>query len=163
MIAAILGLMACSGDGADSESSTAGGPWPEAATVEAVAAFVGSDEHRGQGWVAETDAPRPENSGVSPHGRVQVWLNAPLAEHLRTVGDGAYPDGSVAVKELYSETDERLGHAVMWLDGDDWVYFCDETPGRCGDEMPTTPMLGRGLDTGCGFCHGGVIFNELNR
>lgn len=160
----VVALLGCGGAGDSGPGAAATGAWPRDTSESGIAAYLASGAYREAPWVAETDAPRDANSGVSPHGRVRVWFNDVLVDSQRAgngeVGGTPHPEGAMSVKELYDDGDAVLGHAVMLKrDGaaDDWLYTCDETPSRCGSSA--APVYGVGLDTDCGFCHGGVVFN----
>lgn len=160
-----LTLLACGGSGDSGPTDDVGGAWPRDTSESGIAAYIAAGAYREAPWVAETDAPREANSGVSPHGRVRVWFNDVLADSQRAgngeVGGTPHPEGAMTVKELYDDADTVLGVAVMLkLEGaaDQWVYTCDETTSRCGSA--DVPVYGVGLDTDCGFCHGGVVFNS---
>ena len=164
----LAALIACSSASKDSAPPALEGSFPRDLSESGITDWIAADKHRDAPWVAETSAPRPANAATSPHGRVQVWFNDVLAESQAAgngeMGGSAHPTGAMVVKELYDDTDVRIGQAVMLkLDGpaDAWGYWCDADASRCGDGMETTPMYGVGLDTDCGFCHGGLVFNTL--
>lgn len=161
-------LLGCGQPATDTDTDTPGN-YPQTPSEAAISAFIADGAHRGDGWSADTEAPRERNSDVSPHGRVQVWLNDELVASA-AAGNGAYGGtahdaGSMAVKELYDEADVLLGAAVMLkLEGDayEWAYWCDGPEDRCGvTTAPTDPYYGVARDAECSFCHGGLIFNLL--
>src|SRR5262245_46729634 len=61
--------------GNDVDSGTTLGLVPTDSTAAAIRAFLDAKTYQGPEWVAETAAPRPESSGVSPHDDVRVFLN----------------------------------------------------------------------------------------
>jgi len=139
---------------------------PPGSSMEELAAFLQSEAYRGDGWTAQTAAPRAASSTVSPHGRVRVWRNDTLIASLEA-GNGADLDapghetGSMVVKEFYDDADQMLGQASMLkLEGipREWVYYCGGPDERC---MDTAPYYGVDLDAPtCGFCHGGFVFTN---
>jgi len=157
----LLGALAACDDGASTTESA----MPAEATPSAIFAFIDDHGFEGPGWRAETDAPRPETTAVSPHDRVQVFQNERLI--TSRTPEGAYAADSMAVKVIYGEGDEAVGHAMMWLEPDArrFTYFCYGPRDRCGlDEQETPrdePIFGRGIDVVCGHCHGGVVFTEI--
>lgn len=168
MVGALLLALACSpGPAGDSGSETAGS-YPADWSAEGIAAFVDSQAWREPPWLAESAEPREPSSVSSPHDRVQVFLNDVLQDSF-AAGRGAYGGtahdaGSMAVKILAGEEDEVLGHAAMLkLDGDfgEWVYWCEGPGTRCGSGDDSEQTWGVGLETDCGYCHGGVVFNGL--
>lgn len=160
---------ACAGDGDKTETPPgADTSWPADSSAAGIAAFLDAGTWREAPWVAETDAPREPTSQVSPHDRVQVWLNDVLVESQEAgngaFGGSAHPVGSMAIKEMFDEADAPDGVAVMLkLEGDaaEWVYYCDGPDLRCGVSPPTDPSWGVGSASECSFCHGGLVFNTL--
>ena len=62
--------------------------------------------------------------GVSPHGMQRICANDLMAAH----GDGEYPPGASAVKELYLDDGTRYGWAVSLhhaagVGGDSWYWY----------------------------------------
>ncbi len=166
--AVVLGLlMACGSDGDDSGTEPTGA-WPADSSLQGIADYVNAGKHREAPWIAETAAPRDENTQVSPHDRVRVWANDVLVDSQKAgngqVNGSAHPTGAMTVKELYDSADTLVGYAVMLKiagDAEEWAYYCDGSEAQCGATMPSNPLWGVGLDTDCGFCHGGLVFNEF--
>lgn len=165
-----MALLACGSGGPDTgEGPSSPLSYPTDSSAEGIEAFLASGAWREAPWVAETDAPREPNNVVSPHGRVQVWLNDVLLDSVEA-GNGA-PDGtphdpgSMTVKELFNEDDVSIGLAVMLkLEGDlhAWAYWCDGPAGPCGASSATSfPYYGIAYATDCGFCHGGLAYNAM--
>ncbi len=161
-------LLACGTGGdvqAGDDTATSSASWPSDSSEPRVAAFVASGVWREPPWVPETASPRERTSDVSPHGRVQVWGNEVLlcaqAEGNGEFGGTLHPAGAMVVEEMFDGADVPLGVAVMLaLEGGDWVYHCDGPASSClvSGEVP---VWGVGLDTECGFCHGGLVFNAF--
>lgn len=161
-------LLACAS--ASEEDSAAGpeGSYPSDTSAEGIAAFVQAGAWSQAPWVAESEAPREASSVSSPHGRVQVFFND-LVMASAQAGEGIdgttpFDAGSMVVKVLHAEDDSVLGHAAMLkLDGGfaEWVYWCEGPGARCGADGDQESTWGIGLDTSCGACHGGNVFNLL--
>lgn len=159
-------LPACAGAGGDSGGEAPGGSYPLDWSAEGIAAFIEAGSWQQAPWQAETEEPREPSSVSSPHDRVRVFLNdvvlASSAAGNGAYGGTAHETGSMAVKVLHDDEDAVLGHAAMLkLDGDfgEWVYWCQGPPGRCGSGNDDEQTWGVGLETDCGYCHGGVVFN----
>ncbi|QQR91902.1 MAG: hypothetical protein IPJ88_09500 [Myxococcales bacterium] len=105
-------------------------------------------------------APREARVG-SAHGRARVCINSILRDSLQAAND-THPEGSIAIKELYSNTDELEGHAMVIKtsagDSDDsWTWYEALAPDY------SNPSYGVGLSS-CAICHSGAtdhIFFEL--
>lgn len=159
-------LLACSAAGEDSGAGSTGS-FPADSSAEGIAAFMEGEAWLQPPWVAESEAPRDEVSINSPHDRVQVFLNdviqASAAEGRGSFGGQPHRTGSMSVKVIVDQDDDSaLGHAVMLkLDGDfqEWVYWCEGPSSRCGAERDEEQTWGIGVDTTCGICHGGNVFN----
>lgn len=159
----------------DTGDDTGGAPdhVPGMGTAEEIGTFVAEMRYRGDGWTAQTEAPRPESSPVSPHDDVRVWIND-IAIASQAAGNGgvdAPPHElySAAVKEMYDGTD-LVGVAVLYRteegeSPDATTYWCYGPFGRCStgdpEATPEEPIYGQGLTVGCGSCHGGNIFSEI--
>ncbi len=136
-------------------------------------AFITSEGYKGEGWVAETEAPRDQSMSVSPHGRVRVHQTQILLDSLE-VGNGGigstsgvpHPTGSMAVKEMYDDADTLVGAAVLYKYNDEsagWAMWCYGPAERCatgvGETTADAPYYGLNpID--CGACHGGNIFTS---
>jgi hypothetical protein len=60
----------------------------------------------------------------------------------------------MAVKELYSELDQIIGHAVMLRNDDGWLYYCiAEEAGRCFSSSQPNAAHYSKATTSCS-CHG---------
>lgn len=159
----LVTLLACAGEAGDTKGS-----FPADSSAEGIAAFVDEGAWREDPWTAESEAPREASSVTSPHDRVQVFLNdvvtASAADGEGIDGTTPYDPGSMVVKVLVDEADTVVGHAVMLkIEGGfaDWVYWCKGPASRCGADGDDTSTWGVGLDTSCGYCHGGNVFNLL--
>ena len=142
-------------------------------TAEGIAAFLANENHRGEGWQSETAEPRESSTVVSPHDQVRVFFNDALVNSQRA-GNGefqgtAHDAGSMAVKEFY-DGDNVVGHAVIYQAENNTmpestVYYCVGPQRRCLTEGPAfsldEPAFGRGLEIGCGGCHGGLVFTTM--
>lgn len=147
---------------------------PENTSREAFEAFLAAEAYLGEGWRAETDAPREASSSVSPHGRVQVHLNETLIASIAAGnsglgGAGAQPHtvGSMTVKVLYDEADTQVGIAALYKYGEmnsEWTAYCYGPGQRCTttrtDVPATDPVFGDG-DFSCVACHGGNVFTKI--
>ncbi len=147
---------------------------PTDGSADAIAAFLAAEQYTGDGWRAETAAPRPPAFASSPHARVRVFLNDTLVAS-QAAGNGELDSPphtplSMAVKELYDESDARVGIAAIFRteagpSPDATAYFCFGPAGRCATDSPafpeTAPAYGRGLTLECGACHGGTFYTEL--
>ena len=74
-------------------------------------------------WTCEAD-PHAATIGVSPHGMQRICSNDLMAAH----GDGEYPVGASAVKELMMDDGTRYGWAVSLhfqagTEGDSWYWY----------------------------------------
>ncbi len=162
------------GGGASGGSGTGGGSsddsFPEDTSAAGITAFLQSGAYTNPPWVADVDAPRDASSVVSPHGRVRVYLN-PTAVASQAAGKGGIGNPpadvmSMAVKELYDESDVLVGKATLLKteEGDDfgsWTYYCWGPASRCdtesGDTTEADPIYGLAISE-CNGCHGGSIF-----
>lgn len=95
-------------------------------------------------WACEPEAHPPR--GSSPHHRNRICSNALLAT---ATGDGPYPVGAAAVKELVTESGSIAQYALYRKvepgdGGDTWYWF----EGKRGD----VPFNGMGEST-CTDCH----------
>ena len=160
-------VLGCAGDDGpkDGDTGPAGaGSYPTDSSADGIAAYLASGAYREAPWISETDTPRERTSDVSPHGRVQVWGNDVLVASQQAgngeLGGTPHDVGSMAVKEMVDDADALVGVAVMLKLDSDWVYYCEGPADRCG-VTGSTPVWGTGLDTECGFCHGGIIFNAF--
>lgn len=128
-------------------------------------AFLKAGTYRSAPWIPESPEPRAPQS--SPHGTVQVWMNAPLVDSWRNGRDGeeGRPRAdaqSMAIKELYDAAGARVGYAVIYRSGaadepNSWVFYC-YGPGRCDSSgtvaTEAAPIYGRGTTgNSCHFCH----------
>lgn len=164
-----------SGSGSSSDTAGTGGGTggssnvPADGSEDAIAAFLAADAYKGQGWTAETDMPRDPSDGVSPHGRVQVYLNDQVVASQAAGNDGLntpHDLESMAVKELYDDADALVGKMAMFRALDEsWYYFCYGPADRCNSGEPEypedAPMYGKDLEVACGTCHNGAVFTEL--
>ena len=164
-------------EGGSETTETSGGAdptLPAELTAEAFSAFIAAEQYKGEGWQAETQAPREASSTSSPHGRVRVYLHETTIEAhsagLGFVGGEPLPAGSAAVKEFYDDMDEHVGTALLYKHGDGQLmdatsYWCVGPQGRCSVTSPAyaepTPLFGDGNLTACGGCHVGFIFTKL--
>ena len=110
---------------------------------------------------------------VSPHDQVRVFFNDTLISSQRA-GNGEFQGtphdlGSMAVKELY-DGDTLVGHAVIYqaegnAQPESTVYYCVGPERRCLTEglafSLDEPAFGRGMEIGCGGCHGGMVFTTM--
>jgi len=158
---------ACAPKGLDSGPS-APPSYPTDASAEGIAAFLDASLYREPPWIAETDAPREQDSASSPHDRVRVWGNEVLvasqAAGNGALGGSAHAAGSMSVKEIVEDDDSLLGLAVMLKiegDADAWSYYCDGPETRCGVREPADPYYAVGWEAECAYCHGGLIFNQF--
>jgi hypothetical protein len=74
-------------------------------------------------WTCEADA-HPISIDVSPHGMQRICSNDLMSAH----GDGEYPVGAAAVKELMMDDGTLYGHAVSLhfqagTDGASWYWY----------------------------------------
>lgn len=146
---------------------------PADSSSASIASFLAAKTYRSAPWLAETAMPRP---GValsgSPHERVRVYYNDVLVQSFQA-GNGSrepplpHTTGSMAVKEIYDDTDTQVGVAAeLRLEGrfDQWAYYCEGPGGRCATGKPpataAAPLYGIALGVDCGFCHGGVVFTR---
>lgn len=143
---------------------------PAAQTQEAYEAFLNAGDYTKNGWISDGAGPRMESTAVSPHDRVRVWYSPKLQESF-DAGNGLATDDpahfidSMAVKELYDESDTLVGRASFWKveDGkapNTWIYYCRGPAGRCYSNSPAfdaTPLYKKG-EPQCGTCHGGFVF-----
>lgn len=157
------------GSGGSGGVSTSDGP--QDVSAESLAAFLDARTYQSAPWVAETPAPREGVLGTgSPHGRVRVYFNPALLDSI-AAGNGLFETmlphatGSMAVKELYDETDTQVGVAAeLKVDGNfaQWAYYCRGPADRCAlGEGPFTaeePAYGIAGRVPCGICHGGFVF-----
>lgn len=127
----LVALALLAGCGDDGSSTTDDGP-EDATQVPPTTGKVAMREWLAAGhykqWVCEADA-HDATIGVSPHGKQRICSNDALAAH----GDGEYPVGASAVKELYdAEGASIIGYAVYrhvkaGTDGGSW-YWYEEVP-----------------------------------
>lgn len=104
----------CPAAAADGGAAAAGGPvnagtsdLPATGTDAEVRAWLATDEYKGGTWKCEEAAHAARSP--SPHGMNRICSNAALSAH----GDGEFPVGAAAVKELYDTTGKTvIGHAV---------------------------------------------------
>lgn len=110
-------------------------------------AFVRSGAYAS--WSAEPAAHR----STGPHGNVRTFVNAPLYTSLKQ-GQPSHPNGSIAVKELFTGAD-RTGWAVD-VKGEDgvWIYFE-------GFEPQLDQFYFRGDGNLCANCHAGGVDRVL--
>ena len=169
----LLSTMSCGGDAGPGDSDTDTGSVDAMTTAEGLTAFLAAETHRGEGWRSETVEPREESTLVSPHDHVRVFFNDTLVSSQRA-GNGEYQGtphtaGSMAVKELYEEN-TVVGYAIIYQEEsnslpESTVYYCVGPEGRCLTEGPAfpedAPAFGRGLDIGCGGCHGSMVFTVM--
>jgi hypothetical protein len=156
LIATLIGSLGC----AEAPS------YPTDSSQAGIEAFLADERYRQPPWTAQTDTPRESIWEVSPHDRVQLWLNEIVLDS-QAAGNGGFlgtphTTGSMAVKELVDDDDAVVGMAVMLkLDGvaASWVYYCDGEPDRCGFTEGSPPHYGVAYDSECYYCHGGEIFN----
>ncbi len=170
-------VVAARADDEDAADEDAGAGAPVVAVpaqgIEAMLAeLLASETYKLAPWVAETEAPRGEQSIVSPHGDVRVYANDVLLASLAS-GNGvefeagelvvsteapAHDPGSIAVKELY-EGGELIGKAALFKleDEFDAAYYCTGPADRCGTS-DTPPVFGEGFAIGCGACHAGMVY-----
>lgn len=158
----LLALLGCSsGDGDEGGGTNSPTTHPTDTSAEGIAAFVDDGRYKGEGWTAETETPRSTDG--SHGGQVRVWIN----EIAAAVPEGGeeYPVNAMAVKELYAES-ELVGLAVILKTGEgtnpnDWLYYCYGPAGSCSNSEPEhrkeTPLLSRGLEDSCGFCHSAIL------
>lgn len=163
------GGTAAAGDGGAGGSGTGSGPVD--ASQASIASFLAGRPYQAAPWVSETPAPRDGTEGTgTPHGRVRVYFNDTLVSSI-AAGNGAFGSnlphttGSMAVKELYDETDTRVGvAAALKTEGNfqRWVYYCFGPGERCawgrGPFTEAEPLYGVGGQVDCGICHGGLVF-----
>jgi hypothetical protein len=74
-------------------------------------------------WTCEMD-PHPISIDVSPHGMQRICSNDLMSAH----GDGEYPVGAAAVKELMMDDGTLYGYAVSLhfqagTEGDSWYWY----------------------------------------
>lgn len=146
---------------------------PADESAASMTAFITSESYKGAEWMAETDAPREASSGVSPHGRVRVYLNETLLDSLAASNGGVgsmsgvpHTAGSMTVKEFYDEADVLVGIGALYKFGEaanDWAMWCYGPSGRCSStvdaESIDAPMHEINAFA-CGACHGGNIFTD---
>ena len=120
-------------------------------------------------WTSVHDAPFTPTP-TAFHGTVRVYLNQTVMDFRAANPDPlvapAVP-GAMAVKELYDDGGNLVGHAVIYYEADMPVYYCYGPAGRCyGTSADTTmdaPDWGVGDATAvsqCSICHGGNIYTE---
>jgi len=156
-------LFGCGSD--SSNTSTSGTDFPGSLALADFQTFIGDLKYQEPGWQAETSTPRERSSSVSPHGRVVVWLNSILLTSQRA-GNGAvdgtaHDTNSMVVKELYDDSDMKIGVAAMLKKSggkQEWAFFCDGPPNRCGLTEPTMPFYSDEGYSACAFCHGGFVY-----
>lgn len=155
----VIGVIGCDDGGGDIEPAAV----PRAAEAAAILDFLDDRVYSGDGWRAETPEPRPRDTAVSPHARVQVFQNEILI-HGRD--QTPYPPDSMAVKVMY-DGDAVVGHAVLWQvpDAPSLTWFCYGPTNRCGlaeqSHPRDAPVFGDGTAVVCGQCHGGMVFTEI--
>jgi hypothetical protein len=164
------------GTGGSGMGGTAGGAGvsgPADSSSASIASFLAAKTYRSAPWQSETAMPRPGGTlSGSPHERVRVYYNEVLVQSFQA-GNGSrepplpHTTGSMAVKEMYDDTDLQVGVAAeLRLSGafEQWAYYCEGPAGRCATGKPTAtaaaPLYGVGLGVDCGFCHGGVVFTR---
>ena len=162
MVALLLGSSSTS-VGCDPGPSAPDPARPSAAEPAAILEFIDARGYAGEGWRPETDVPRPEDTNVSPHDRVQVFQNETLITGRQ--GDWIPPD-SMAVKVMY-DGDDVVGHALLWQlpDTAGITWFCYGPTHRCGYAEQAhprdAPVFGTGSQVVCGQCHGGLVFTRI--
>lgn len=164
------------GGGASGGSAGTGGgsnasAVPGDESLASIASFLASKTYQSASWVAETPGPRAGTEGTgTPHDRVRVYFNETLVASI-AAGNGVlqtlvpHSTGSMAVKELYDETDALVGiAAALKLEGNfqRWAYYCHGPGERCawgrGPFTEAEPLYGIAGQVDCGLCHGGSVF-----
>lgn len=146
-----------------------GTDFPQETSADGIRAFLSAELYRSPGWIAQSPGPRDSLNAVSPHGRVQVRVNRTLFDSIEA-GNGASVDTpphdpkSMAVKELYDDSDTLVGRAALLRPDDETtVYFCYGPAGRCvnahGERTMDDPLYSDDATSACAFCHGGLIFS----
>ena len=125
---------------------------PDGEDAAAWKKFLQAGEFRKGGWVSESAAIRLKK-GISPHGRVRVWMNEKL-KAAQGVNPAVYEAGSVIVKEMFGPTgEENQGYVAFWKlkDGSNseagaWLAYCQGDKDRClqtsRDPSLEKPILG---------------------
>ncbi len=149
---------------------------PADESMDTIGTFLSQGLYEGDGWTAQTSAPREQSMVVSPHGRVRVHLTNTLVESIAAGNGGlgsesgqAHTFGSMAVKELYDDDDMLVGIAALLrqTDSDGWITYCYGPIERCATGMgPFTqddPYFDLDSNTlTCRGCHAGNIFTTLD-
>lgn len=136
-----------------SAGSGNGTMFPSDMTTAGIEAFLATQNYRGEGWQAETEAPR---DGTSLHTRVRVFFNDTLTASLEAdngpLGNGMpHTQGSMVVKELYTG-DTMIGQAAM-LRGSNYVFYCKASEaGRCSSGSAADTVV-----TNCACHTGGIV------
>jgi hypothetical protein len=86
---------------------------------------------------------------------------------IATESGEPHTTGSMAVKEMYDETDTRVGVAALFKGADGgtetWSYYCYAPEERCAPAVGSPTADDPIFETNyieCGACHGGNIFTE---
>lgn len=160
VVTTFIGLFACSNSETPknaNDGTMEGTDGPDPSDVASIKQFLLDQKYID--WTCE-DAPRQARTG-SAHGRARVCVDPLLATSLQA-GNTLHPKGSMAVKELYTESDELSGHAMVIKtatpdDIESWTWYEDFAPDY------DNPFYGAGISE-CAICHSGGadhIFFEL--
>jgi len=112
--AAALVLSSLAACGGGSRGSSDGGSVPT--TRAELVAFAEAGDYLG--WKAEPMA----HPSAGPHGTVRTFVNDPLYASMKA-GNTTHPNGSIAVKELYSGSTVNGWAIDVKADDGRWVFF----------------------------------------
>ena len=113
-------------------------------TADGMTTFIKAGSYKS--WKAEAKSHDDGND----HGRVRVFFNDKLATSLGA-NNTTHPKGAMVVKEIFNDTGDLTGHAMMikLKDGSgasSWAFFEGDAPDY------KTPEYGVGMEE-CANCH----------